>query len=158
MNTHLKGRINMDVVTWKEVYEYWRLYSMYGSSILNSPIEPIEIFVDYPNRESVFYGYDWLTRDRYYARKSTIENNVNQFLYFTEPTNKGTIHTLNMLVNSISDEERAAIWIYTFAKEISEKHGAGNSHKYCIMHLQCYTRFSFTTLLFLASRNEKIDT
>jgi len=53
-----------------------------------------------------------------------------QFLYFSKPTNKGTIHTLNMLINSANDEERAAIWIYTFAREVLEHNADGNIKKY----------------------------
>lgn len=35
-----------------------------------------------------------------------------------------------MLINSVNDEKRAAIWIYSFAKEISERNNSGNISKY----------------------------
>jgi hypothetical protein len=120
----------LNAVSWEEVYDYWRLYSMYGPSILNLPISPIELYVDFSRHDGIFYGYDWLTHEQYSSRKATVENNVTEFMYFTKPTNKGTMHTLNMLVNSVSGEERAAIWIYCFAKEISDRHNKGNIYRY----------------------------
>lgn len=116
--------------SWEEIYKYWDLYCPYGPTILNSPITPVEIHVDYSKENGVFYGYDWLTRDEFYSRKHTVESNVAQFLYFTKPTNKGTIHTLNMLINSNSDEERAAVWIYAFAKELLDNRAEGNAPAY----------------------------
>ena len=86
--------------------------------------------MDFSGHKGAFYGYDWLTQEEYASRKTTIETNLMQFLYFTKTTNKGTMHTLNMLVNSVSDEERADIWIYSFAKEISEHHSSGNINRY----------------------------
>jgi len=120
----------LDAVSWEEIYDYWRLYGIYGPAILNQPISPMELYIDFSKHDGAFYGYDWLTLEGYNSRKATIENNITQFIYFTKPTNKGTIHTLNMLINSVSDEERAAIWIYSFAKEISDHHNRGNINRY----------------------------
>lgn len=120
----------LEVVSWEKIYDYWCLASMHGPSVLNLPISPKELYVDFNKYDGAFYGYDWLTLKQYDSRKATIKNNVTQFLYFTNPTNKGTIHTLNMLINSVSDEERAAIWIYSFAKEISDLHNGGNINRY----------------------------
>lgn len=131
----------IEAISWKEIYDYWCLYSMYGPSVLNLPISPTELYVDYSKYDGTFYGYDWLTLKEYESRKTAIENNVANFLYFTQPTNKGTIHTLNMLHNSVSDEERAAIWIYTFAKEISAHHNDGNINRYA--HELCNISYSF---------------
>ena len=113
--------------SWEEIYKYWDVYSSCGPTILNSPITSVEIHVDY---KGVFYGYDWLTCDEFYSRKRMVENDIAHFLYFTKPTNKGTIHTLNMLINSNSDEERAAIWIYAFSKELLDNCVQGNAHAY----------------------------
>lgn len=80
-----------NTMSWEEIYKYWDLYSMHGPSALNMPISLIEIHVDFCKQNGVFYGYDWLSRSEYESRKSTIENNVAQFLFFTTSTNKGTI-------------------------------------------------------------------
>jgi len=101
--------------TWEEIYKHWELYSHYGPSVLIEPIVPVEVHIDYDPRNGIFYGYDWISNDNYVARKELIEKNLTEFIYFTKPTNIGTIHTLNMLVHSENDEERAAIWIYAFA-------------------------------------------
>jgi hypothetical protein len=44
-----------DVVSWKEIYDYWCLYSMHGPSILNLPISPTELYVDFSNHDGVFW-------------------------------------------------------------------------------------------------------
>ena len=116
-------------VSWNEIYKYWSLYASLGPSILNTPISLTEIHVDFTKTGSVFYGYDWLSQDEYNSRKELIEKNLSEFLYFTKATNKGTIHTLQMLMEANDEEERAAIWIYAFAKEISDVQG-GNIQRY----------------------------
>lgn len=50
----------LDMVSWEEIYDYWRLYNTFGPSILNQPILPVELFVDYSKHDGIFYGYDWL--------------------------------------------------------------------------------------------------
>ena len=107
-------------ISWEEIYRYWSLYADRGPVILNEPIRPTEIHVDFKRPDTYIYGYDWLSREEYLCRKKTIEKNPTEFLYFTQPTNKGTIHTLRMLMDAKDDEERAAIWIYAFAKELSD--------------------------------------
>lgn len=54
-------------------------------------------------------------------RKKMIQTNVTEFLYFTKPTNKGTIQTIEMLSEAIDEEERAAIWIAATAFELQNK-------------------------------------
>ena len=131
----------MDKVSWEEIYNYWSLYSMHGPSILNQPILPVELYIDYSQHSGVFYGYDWLTQEEYISRKTTVVSNITEFLYFTKPTNKGTMHTLNMLINSVSDEERAAIWICAFAKEISDHYDQGNIGLYAYQLSNAATEF-----------------
>ena len=116
-------------INWDEIYKHWSLYASSGPAILNTPINLTEIHVNFTKADSVFYGYDWLSHDEYFSRKNLIEKNLPEFLYFTKPTNKGTIHTLRMLMEANDDEERAAIWIYAFAKEMSEGQG-GNIRRY----------------------------
>ncbi len=87
-------------VSWEEIHKYWELYSLSGPSILNSPIVPVEVSVDYNVNGQYVYGYDWLTHAEFSSRKRLIEKDVIQFLYFTKPTNKGTIHTLRMVIRS----------------------------------------------------------
>lgn len=112
---------NKSQVSWNEIYQHWKIYAHSGPVILNSPINLKEIHVDFPEHEGIFYGYDWLTRSEYMHRKELIEKDLVQFLYFTKPTNKGTMQTLQMLMEAKDDEERATIWIYAFAKELSDR-------------------------------------
>lgn len=112
----------MDSFTWEQVYSHWQHNYYFGPSILHNPIIPREIHVEYNRPDEIFYGYDWISNDEYERRKEIISTNPTQFLYFTEPTNKGTIHTLRMLVDAKDEEERAAVWMCAFAKEVMENH------------------------------------
>lgn len=58
-----------------------------------------------------------LSKERISA--SLIEQDPIGFLYFSHPSNKGTIQTAEMLVDAQNEEEQAAIWIAAAAKELS---------------------------------------
>lgn len=105
-------------ISWEELYAGWKLYSTSGPQILSLPIAPVEIHVDYDNSKNIIYGYDWLPKASYEQQKTIFATHGAGGLYLIQPTNKGTLHTLNMLIHSQNDEERAAIWLYAFAKEI----------------------------------------
>ena len=49
-----------------------------------------------------------------------IQKNPLGFLYFTQPTNKGTIQTVEILVTAKNEEELAAIWIAAISKELCD--------------------------------------
>ena len=102
---------------WKEVYEKWKWGRLYIPADVEY-IEAEEVHVDYPQEGHDFYGYDWLRKGEAVQRKQLIQDNLSEFLYFTQPTNKGTIHTLRMLSEADNEEERAAIWIAATAFEM----------------------------------------
>ncbi|MEA4830877.1 MAG: hypothetical protein VB121_12970 [Enterococcus thailandicus] len=116
--------------SWENIYGHWKLCATSGPAVFNAPINPVEIHVDLRDENTIFYGYDWLTRSELYKRKEIIEKNPSEFLYFTQPTNKGTIHTLSMLMEAKDEEESAAIWIYAFAKELADTNVGGNIGRY----------------------------
>lgn len=108
----------IETIKWKEVYSLWE-YGTYGfPELLTDPIPVETVFVDY-NREGYIYGFDWLSNEDARRRKQLIEKDPLSFLYFTRPSNKGTIQTAEMLVNAQDKEEQAAIWIAATAKELS---------------------------------------
>lgn len=110
---------NDENLTWEQVYKHWYLYAGQVPDRLQKPLSVKEIPVAY-DREGIFYGFDWLPQKGYEHRKHLIETNITSFLLFTQPTNKGTIHTLQMLLEAKDDEERAAIWLYAFTKDIMD--------------------------------------
>jgi len=110
--------MELETVTWDEVYKQWKLYADCGPTIMNTPISLAEIHISYDNEMEEIYGYDWLRKEYYEQRKEFVEKNPINFLYFIQPTNKGTIHTIRMLVDAHDEEERAAIWLYAFASDI----------------------------------------
>ena len=107
-------------ITWPEIFKSWSVGTFSGPAVLEAPVRPVEVPVKYEEPGHYFYGYDWLSRAEYDQRRELIERDPAAFLYFTKATNKGTIHTLQMLTEAKDDEERAAVWIAAFAKEIRD--------------------------------------
>mgnify|MGYP000111601916 FL=1 len=110
---------------WENVYELWRMCGYHFPKALTGPVSAETVFVEY-KQDGYIYGYDWLEVTEARERKQLIEKNPTQFLYFTKPTNKGTIQTAEMLMKARNEEERAAIWIAATAKELSEYRGGRN--------------------------------
>lgn len=108
-------------IEWNDAYQLWRYTYYEYRDILSAPVTPETIYVKYECGGDV-YGFDWLEKDAVQKRKSMIANDPVQFFYFTRPSNKGTIHTAEMLADAQSDEERAAIWIGATAKELVDRH------------------------------------
>ncbi len=111
-----------ETIEWKDVYKLWKTGCCYFPQMLSSSVSAETIFVEY-KQEGYFYGYDWLRNDEVTKRKELIERNPISFIYFTKPTNKGTIQTAEMLTEAQNEEELAAVWIAATAKELSECRG-----------------------------------
>lgn len=113
---------------WEDAYKLWQIGTLYLPASISAPITPEVVSVDY-DREGYIYGYDWLRSDDAQKRKSLIPKNPIGFLYFTEPSNKGTITTLQMLTEAQDEEERAAVWIAATAFDLAERRpGRGLAH------------------------------
>lgn len=120
---------------WEETYSLWNNNSHYFSNILSEPITAESVFVEY-NQEGYIYGFDWLQNKAAQARKERIEKDPLKFLYFTQPTNKGTIQTVEMLMDAQNEEELAAIWIAATAKELYEyRYGNGIGRYANMLHM-----------------------
>ncbi len=100
----------IDKMKWEDAYKLWQGGGLYLPNALSASITPEVVAVGY-DREGCFYGYDWLWNDDVQKRKSLISKDPIEFMYFTKPTNKGTITTLQMLAEAEDEEERAAVWI-----------------------------------------------
>ena len=109
-------------IKWETVYELWEMGCYHFPEVLSLPMSAETVFVEY-KQEGYIYGYDWLENTEAQKRKQLIERNPIEFLYFTAPTNKGTIRTAEMLITAQNKEEIAAIWIAATAKELSEYRG-----------------------------------
>lgn len=120
---------------WKDVYELWKMCRYHFSKALTDPVFAEVVFVEY-EQDGYIYGYDWLKTVEAQERKQLIKKNPIEFMYFTKPTNKGTIQTAEMLIEARNEEELAAIWIAATAKELSEywiRNGVG--HYASILHM-----------------------
>lgn len=105
-------------MNWESIYELWEMGRGQFPELLSSPVSAETVFVDY-KQDGYIYGYDWLENTEAFKRKQLIQKAPSQFLYFTKPTNKGTIQTAEMLVKAQNEEELAAIWIAATAGELS---------------------------------------
>ena len=103
---------------WEDAYELWKWGCYSFPKMLTDPVSTETVFVKY-ERDGYIYGYDWLEAVEAQERKQLIKENPIEFLYFTKPTNKGTIQTAEMLVEARDEEELAAIWIAATANELT---------------------------------------
>lgn len=117
----------MQQMTWEEVYQLWKRGLCYFPAELNTSVSVETVHVPYPQEKGCFYGYDWLENAKTDNRKHIIKDDVASFLLFTTPSNKGTIHTAEMLASAGDEEERAAIWIAATTFELRERTN-GNMH------------------------------
>ena len=93
------------------------------------------VFVEYDG-DGYIYGFDWFQNNTAQARKELIQKNPLGFLYFTQPTNKGTIQTVEILVTAKNEEELAAIWIAATSKELCDHWYENNIGRYAaILHM-----------------------
>jgi len=116
-------------MSWSSAYELWK-HSRYffPKSLFEAPAAE-SVFVDY-NQENYIYGYDWLSNEEMEERKRLIKDNPSQFLCFTQPTNKGTIQTAQMLTEAKDEEELAAIWIAATSFELKESDPRNGVRRY----------------------------
>lgn len=115
---------------WEEVYDLWQYGGGYHlSKLLSTPIPVESVHVEYEG-DGYIYGYDWLQNDEASSRKELIAENPIQFLYFTKPSNKGTIQTAEMLMEAQDEEERAAVWIGATAFELMEGRYTNECYRY----------------------------
>lgn len=84
---------------WEDVYLLWNNESYNFPKILSDPMTAKTVFVEYDG-DGYIYGFDWLQNNTAQARKELIQKNSLGFLYFTQPTNKGTIQTAEMLMTA----------------------------------------------------------
>lgn len=117
---------------WEDVYLLWNNESYNFPKILSDPMTAKTVFVEYDG-DGYIYGFDWFQNNTAQARKELIQKNPLGFLYFTQPTNKGTIQTAEMLMTAKNEEELAAIWIAATAKELCDHWYENNIGRYATM-------------------------
>jgi len=136
----------LDQMDWDSAYKLWQ----YGSySFPKSLVEPISVetvFVEYKNSGYIF-GYDWLQNDEASERKQLIAKNPTEFLYFTKPSNKGTIQTAQMLAEAQDMEETAAVWTAATAYELTNYNTQNGVARYA-------NQLYYAAIMFLRQRFE----
>lgn len=105
-------------VTWNMIYQIWNETVRSLSAKLTEDIYfyPVEIKSDQPDK--AFSGYDWIYHGEFLQRIDYVKNHTYEFLMYGKPRSKSELHTLQMLDETVSEEERAAIWILSFFLEL----------------------------------------
>lgn len=104
-------------VTWDEVFQQWRRYRLRFPQLFGDfPVT--RVFVPCQPADGAFWGYDWIKPEQYEKRIKYVTEYPRAFLHLGDVLNKGTLHTLHMLAETKSDEERAAIWISAFLYDV----------------------------------------
>ena len=105
----------MERLTWKQIYELWEADNLLSYFDINDPLDCEIVKVDCKPGFYV-YQYDWA------AKKSMQElrNDPDFDLSSIERINKGSAHTIKMLLTAQDEEELAAIWIAATAKELGD--------------------------------------
>ncbi len=109
----------LEQMKWQEARKLWDLGQYSFPRSLSAPVSADTVQIEC-NPGSRIFGYDWLENTEAEKRKKLIEKNPLEFLYFTKPSNKGTILTARLLAECETEEERAALWIAANARELSE--------------------------------------
>lgn len=122
---------------WEEVYGFWQRGCLGFSKELTDPVSAETVLIEYKSNDhnGYIYGYDWLSASEAHERKQSIQKNPMEFLYFSDSTNKGTIQTAEMLIESHGEEELAAIWIAATAKELERYLGTDVGRYASVLHM-----------------------
>jgi len=104
--------------TWQEIFTcYKRLANRISPELLDQ-MDVIKINFKYEGKWQIA-GYDWIESTNYDKRIHYITEQTDSFLYFGPSLKKGTLQTLEYLVDAKEDSEiLAAIWIYATLKEV----------------------------------------
>lgn len=116
----LQNYKKIEEIKWEDIWNRWIAYIEIYEPKLRDPIEIKKIYVNYKEK-GYFQGFDWINKKDFQKRVSYVSEKPMEFLYFGSSLNKGTLHTLEMLDEAKDNQEdRAAIWIAAFTKDILE--------------------------------------
>lgn len=106
--------------TWEEIYKEWN-YISYHIPTVNKKLHVNKFKVNKWERENeYFYGLDWILNENFESRINYATEQPIMFMMYGEHLNKGTLTTLQYLVDAEDKETRAAIWIYAFVRDVME--------------------------------------
>lgn len=107
--------------TWQEIYDEWKMISNYIPTV-NERLFVNKVKINHWNREGeYFHGLDWILNEDFDKRIDYVANRTDSFVMFGDCLNKGTLTTLEYLINTQDRETRAAIWIYAFIRDATER-------------------------------------
>lgn len=119
-------------IKWEEIIKCWNRQAKQYEPQLLKPLPFEKIHVNYLHQNDYFFGADWIEKTKYEERIRYVTTNTTQFLLYGHCLNKGTLHTLELLIEAGDRaEDCAAIWIAAFAKDMEEQlptHWRGNGY------------------------------
>jgi len=107
---------------WCELYEKWKDICELTFADILKPINVRDVKVlNYKRDDSYFFGYDWVSNVFLKERIDYVSNRPVDFLHSSNCLNKGTLQTLEHLVDDNNNIELlASIWIYAYTKDLLE--------------------------------------
>ena len=114
-------RINSDMndifekMRWEDIYSYWQVSSEKYMHALNPPRSTHKIEVK-RNSQNRVYSYLWIRNDLINQVSAEINDHAESTRFSRETIlpNEAVLRAADLMIQSKSDEERAAIWIWIF--------------------------------------------
>ena len=112
--------VSFDDFSWQDIYHHWESSMKAEYKKIVQPFLCCKINVN-GNSQNRIYFHSWIEKKNLYKNtkdfKKVIELPMfqNDFSYFQSET-----RSAELMVQSKSEEERAAIWIYTFCKTVED--------------------------------------
>ena len=106
---------------WEEIYSYWKTSTKDSFCIVNRPplVRKISINSDSSQR---FYAHFWLNDDQMIVAEEELNRSVKIPTHFQSGslTDERVNRSADLMVQSMSEEERAAIWIWIFCSSLED--------------------------------------
>lgn len=114
----LKSFENMN---WDDIYSYWQMSTEEHMSIVNKAPLPCKIEVK-GNSKNRIYSYLWLKKDQIYNIKNKMNQMVDVPIYRQNLalTDERIMRAADLMIQSKSEEERMAIWLWIFCSSLEK--------------------------------------
>ena len=100
---------------WEDIYSYWQVSSEKYMHALNPPHSSCNIEVK-RNSQNRIYSYLWIRNDQIKQVSAELNGYAESTRFSTKTIlpNEAVLRAADLMIQSKSDEERAAIWIWIF--------------------------------------------
>lgn len=110
-----------DSFSWKDIYQYWKSNTTEEINIVNQPLLCCKVHVE-SNEDNRVYHHFWMKKEDLYNFVNKF-NKINNTLVFhkRELDDTSVSRSAELFVQSRSEEERVAIWIFVFCNVLGKQ-------------------------------------